>query len=105
MFIMWYIQNKAVAKNKQPSFPKVILRAFWPHLALAGVFKLFGDLLAFVGPWCIESIVNYAYRAAAERDRNKTAPTGQTTNIYTPTNTSNLTLVIAEDPVSSMQLY
>ena len=30
-------------------------------LMLAGVFRFFGDMCSFVGPVCIEYIIDYAY--------------------------------------------
>lgn len=76
------------------------MRAFWPAIVVAGIFKLLGDLLAFVGPWCIESIVNYAYRELAESKENSSAPVEEILGPYLLVNSSNLTLEEVEDPVS-----
>ncbi|XP_060582748.1 ATP-binding cassette sub-family C member 9-like [Ruditapes philippinarum] len=87
-------RDKATKNGKQPSLHKIYLRAFWPLLLLAGIFRLCGDLLAFVGPWCIESIVDYAYALTEADVKNATATTSAntTTVTYSPVSTGNLTL-------------
>ncbi|XP_076452886.1 ATP-binding cassette sub-family C member 9-like [Babylonia areolata] len=52
---------KAAQQNGKPSLTKSYLKAFWKLLLLAGLYRFLGDMLAFVGPICIEHIVNYAY--------------------------------------------
>ncbi|PVD32870.1 hypothetical protein C0Q70_08317 [Pomacea canaliculata] len=47
--------------NQTPSFTKSYLKTYWKMLCLAALFRLLGDLLAFVGPILIEHIVGYAY--------------------------------------------
>lgn len=47
------------------------MRAFWRVLLPAGFLRLFGDLLAFVGPWCVEHIVDAAYRMAENPKETK----------------------------------
>lgn len=54
-------KDKAAQAHQNPSFHKVYFKAFWPMLLLAAVYRLSGDLLAFVGPWCIENIVDFVY--------------------------------------------
>ncbi|CAH1801693.1 unnamed protein product [Owenia fusiformis] len=54
---------KAAKKGKKPSLSYIYLRAYWPWMLVAGIFKLIGDLLAFVGPWTIEKIVLYVTEA------------------------------------------
>ena len=48
--------------------------AFWRPLVLAGVFKLFGDLLTFVGPLCISRIITYVETTRAESGEIKQLP-------------------------------
>ncbi|XP_052799904.1 ATP-binding cassette sub-family C member 9-like isoform X2 [Mya arenaria] len=87
-------KSKAEAKNKLPSLHRVYLRAFWPYLALGGLCRLFGDLLAFVGPWCIESIVNYAYEAL---EKNSTIVDPQLLSLaktYLPSNGSSVNVTL-----------
>ncbi|XP_070204431.1 ATP-binding cassette sub-family C member 9-like [Littorina saxatilis] len=52
---------RAIQEKRAPSLTKSYLKAFWKLLLLAALYRLLGDLLAFVGPICIEHIVNYAY--------------------------------------------
>lgn len=47
---------------------RVYMRAFWPTLVFAGFLRLIGDLLAFVGPWCVEHVVAFAYKVTREQD-------------------------------------
>ncbi|KAK6191316.1 hypothetical protein SNE40_003038 [Patella caerulea] len=57
-------QEKFKASQKpgaMPSITKSYLKAFWKMLLLAAVYRLIGDLLAFVGPVSVEYIVDYAY--------------------------------------------
>ncbi|KAL8596886.1 hypothetical protein ACOMHN_065836 [Nucella lapillus] len=54
-------KTKATQRNGKPSLTKSYMKAFWKFLMLAGLYRFLGDLLAFVGPICIEHIVNYAY--------------------------------------------
>lgn len=69
---------------------------------MAGCFKLFGDLLAFVGPWSIESIVDYAYKALDASSKNATSPieSSAAAGSYLATNSSNLTMTLVEAEVS-----
>ena len=66
-------------------------------LLLAGFYRLIGDLLAFIGPWCIEIIVEFAYKEI-EKDKyglgNQTASSPSVVT-YSPIqagNSSNITL-------------
>ncbi|CAG2185196.1 ABCC9 [Mytilus edulis] len=74
--------SKAELKGEQPSFHKIYLRAFWPILALAGLLRLFGDMLAFVGPWCVEHVVAYAYKETKSRDLPVPLLTNQNASLY-----------------------
>jgi len=59
---------------------------------------LFGDLLAFVGPWCIESIVNYAY---AVLEGNTTFPIEhQVVTLPTPYQSDNSSNITIDVPTS-----
>ena len=65
-------------------------------LLLGGIFRLCGDLLAFIGPWCIEIIVEYAYKEI-EKTKNgiQNGTIGSNTVTYSPLpagNSSNTTL-------------
>lgn len=53
--------DKCQKNGKKLNFHKVYLRVFWKNLCLAGFLRFFGDIIQFVGPWCIELIINYAY--------------------------------------------
>lgn len=53
--------EKCQKNGKKLNFHKVYLRVFWKNLCLAGFLRFFGDIIQFVGPWCIELIINYAY--------------------------------------------
>ncbi|XP_076108131.1 ATP-binding cassette sub-family C member 9-like isoform X1 [Mytilus galloprovincialis] len=75
-------KSKAELKGEQPSFHKIYLRAFWPILALAGLLRLFGDMLAFVGPWCVEHVVAYAYKETKSRDLPVPSLTNQNASLY-----------------------
>ncbi|CAG2252267.1 ABCC9 [Mytilus edulis] len=75
-------KSKAELKGEQPSFHKIYLRAFWPILALAGLLRLFGDMLAFVGPWCVEHVVAYAYKETKSRDLPVPLLTNQNASLY-----------------------
>lgn len=55
------MQEKCQKNGKKLNFHKVYLRVFWKNLCLAGFLRFFGDVIQFVGPWCIELIINYAY--------------------------------------------
>lgn len=57
-------QLKASEENRELSLHRVYLRASWKILALAAVYRVIGDLLAFVGPWCIEHLINFAYNSS-----------------------------------------
>ena len=59
---LFLLQAKSIRNKKPLSFHKVSLKAFWPMLAVAGGLRFIADILAFVGPFCIEHIINYAYR-------------------------------------------
>ncbi|KAK3084802.1 hypothetical protein FSP39_019339 [Pinctada imbricata] len=59
-------KRRCANTNKQVCFHRVYLKAFWPMLALAGGLRLISDFLAFVGPYCIEHIINYAYRVTRQ---------------------------------------
>ena len=60
-------------------------------LVLAGFFRLFGDLLAFIGPWCIEVIVEYAYRQIELKKYGigNTTGAGSSAVTYSPIPTGN----------------
>ena len=92
-------KEKAARNNKEPSLHKIYLHAFWPLLLLAAVFRLCGDLLAFVGPWCIESIVDYAYESTKVNTKNASAAAANTSTTYSPVSAGNLTLNETEDKV------
>ena len=76
-------------------------------LLLAGLFRLIGDLLAFIGPWCIEVVVLYAYEVVEKRKfgtQNDTSGSAAVT--YSPLsagNSSNVTLAPDIDTSVSMQ--
>ncbi|KAL3856342.1 hypothetical protein ACJMK2_011111, partial [Sinanodonta woodiana] len=82
---------KASQKNKEPSLHRIYLKAFWPILLLAGLYRLIGDLLAFVGPWCIEMIVDFAYAVVENKTTTISCPSdvpysaGQNTTNMTTT--------------------
>lgn len=60
--LFWlFLQEKCQKNGKKLNFHKVYLRVFWKNLCLAGFLRFFGDIIQFVGPWCIELIINYAY--------------------------------------------
>ena len=48
------------------SFHSVYLKAFGRNLLLAGFLRVIADVLAFIGPWCIEHVVNFAFSMTAE---------------------------------------
>ncbi|CAC5426428.1 ABCC9 [Mytilus coruscus] len=75
-------KSKAELKGEKPSFHKIYLRAFWPILALAGLLRLFGDMLAFVGPWCVEHVVAYAYKETKSHDLPVPLLTNQNASLY-----------------------
>ncbi|KAK7499155.1 hypothetical protein BaRGS_00009702 [Batillaria attramentaria] len=54
-------KQRAAQNKREPSLTKSYLKAFWKLMLLGALYRLLGDLLAFVGPVCIEYIVNYAY--------------------------------------------
>ncbi|XP_055997063.1 ATP-binding cassette sub-family C member 8-like isoform X2 [Ostrea edulis] len=65
--------EKCKRSGKKLNFHKVYLKVFWRNLCLAGILRFFGDIVQFVGPWCIELIINYAY--AQVKLRESTNPT------------------------------
>ncbi|XP_033748591.1 LOW QUALITY PROTEIN: ATP-binding cassette sub-family C member 9-like [Pecten maximus] len=79
---------KASCRNQSPSFHKSYLRAFGPMLVFAGVLRLLGVLLSFVGPWCIEHIVDYSYKAKSHTNTSQSGPTVQTYVINNGTDNS-----------------
>lgn len=77
-------------------------------LVLAGVFRLIGDLLAFIGPWCIEVIVEYAYKEIGAKQHTLQNQTTQDSLAvtYSPlpaANNSNVTLPPETDDVVGIQ--
>ncbi|XP_060072663.1 ATP-binding cassette sub-family C member 9-like [Ylistrum balloti] len=93
---------KASCSNKSPSFHKTYLRAFWPMLMFAGVLRLFGVLLSFVGPWCIEHIVDYSYAVKSGTNVNQTDPSTQT---YRVNNTTDNSTIFTEPNGKNTLLY
>lgn len=53
---------------------------FWKNLLLAGILRFFGDIIQFVGPWCIELIINYAY-AQVKAKEGSTPINGSSTEV------------------------
>ena len=53
-----------------------------------------GDLLAFVGPWCIEKVIDYTYlvQERGNKPGNSTTPVQNNTIVYTPSSSGNVTL-------------
>lgn len=93
-------QDKAARREQEPSLHKIYLRAFWPYLLLAAVFRLTGDLLAFVGPWCIESVVNYAYGKLETANQNLSSSIPSLN--YTPVSSSNFTVNLTSDTENNL---
>ena len=52
-----WVREKENPKNE--SLARAIRKAFGCNMYIAGVCKLFGDLLGFVGPICLNEIVKY----------------------------------------------
>ena len=75
-------------------------------LMLAAIFRLFGDLLAFVGPWCIEGVIDYAYlvKENSAKVGNGSLP-GPDSVTYTPTNDTNMTLNVTDQDVSKVSIF
>ncbi|XP_056406097.1 ATP-binding cassette sub-family C member 3 isoform X2 [Hyla sarda] len=46
-------------KRKEPSFLKVLLKAFGPFFLIGSVFKLFQDLLSFVNPQLLSILIGF----------------------------------------------
>nr|XP_022339096.1 ATP-binding cassette sub-family C member 9-like isoform X1 [Crassostrea virginica] len=72
--------EKSKKKGKKLNFHKVYLRVFWKNLLLAGILRFFGDIIQFVGPWCIELIINYAY-AQVKAKEGSTPINGSSTEV------------------------
>ncbi|OWF53711.1 ATP-binding cassette sub-family C member 9 [Mizuhopecten yessoensis] len=94
---------KASCRNQSPSFHKTYLRAFGPMLVFAGVLRFFGVLLSFVGPWCIEHIVDYTYKVQSPTNISQSVPPIQTygvnnsaanSTVFTQPNTKNTLLYV-----------
>lgn len=82
------------------------MRAFWPVLVLAGFLRLVGDLLAFVGPWCVEHVVTYAYKQTrVQTPPSNNDPTNQTAFVssYQDNVSNNLTVIL--DSGNSTQVF
>ncbi|XP_052239294.1 ATP-binding cassette sub-family C member 9-like isoform X2 [Dreissena polymorpha] len=97
----------AEKKNQLPSLHRIYLRAFWPYIVLGGICRLFGDLLAFVGPWCIESIVNFAYSALNSNGTVKLpqAPSLPNATFYMIQNGDNVTVDVTETGVPHKEYF
>ncbi len=61
MFKQIFIEESeyVAGTSKKPSLWRCYWRAYWPMILLAGFFKLGADLMIFVGPMCLDGIVNF----------------------------------------------
>ncbi|XP_014681970.1 PREDICTED: ATP-binding cassette sub-family C member 9-like [Priapulus caudatus] len=64
----------------QPSLWWCYVRLTWRMMMMSGLYKLFGDLLAFVAPWVIDRVIRYVVLYDAD-----VAPPGDLTNVTTTT--------------------
>ena len=58
-YYYYYLEERELTKKRRPSVLKALVFSFGPRFMVAGVLKLFNDLLTFVGPYCLNRIVLY----------------------------------------------
>lgn len=47
------------SKTGKPALWWCYVRLTWHMMLISGLYKLFGDLLAFVAPWVIDRVITY----------------------------------------------